>query len=100
MSSEIRAGTSCSAACPVLAALAGWELSAPQSAPQLCPFALTLPLESGLAGGMLSLRLEQYGTVEKHSHHPSFPKPPTFFLWPPGCLDTTLSCQGIIAIES
>lgn len=65
------------AACPVLAAPAapwlGRSSLPPSLLPQLCPFALTLPLELGLAGGMLSPMLGQYGTVEKCSHHLSFP---------------------------
>lgn len=65
-----------------------------------CPFALTLPLESGLAGGMLSLGLVQYGMAEKRLYPSSFLKTLTFLLWPLGCLDTTLSCHGIIAVES
>lgn len=89
---------------PVLAAPAapwlGRSSLPPSLLPQLCPFALTLPLELGLAGGMLSPMLGQYGTVEKCSHHLSFPEPPTFLLRLPGCLDTALSCQGITAIES
>lgn len=62
---------------PVLAAPAapwlGRSSLPPSLLPQLCPFALTLPLELGLAGGMLSPMLGQYGTVEKCSHHLSFP---------------------------
>lgn len=59
-----------------------------------------LPLESGLAGGMLSLGLVQYGMAEKRLHLSSFLRTLTFLLWPLGCLDTTLSCHGIIAVES
>lgn len=65
-----------------------------------CPFALTLPLDSDVTGGMLSPRLVQYGMAEKRLHLPSSLETLTFLLWPPGCLDTALSCHGIIAIKS
>lgn len=45
----------------------------------------------------MSPRLAQYGTAEKHARLPSFLKTLTFLLWPRGCLDTALSCHGIIA---